>query len=166
MRSDQGKKQTRCQRYSQARKHKQHAGKNQRIRQQLLGTLAAFKSSDPHQGGDQRLAHRFRNQVDEEPGDQRRNQKRLERVTASEDSGYRKLFHCRRDFHHQCRHCDRGNGAKDAAVDTDRLNGYGVGTHWSRPAICKSAVGNGFGNSRSNSSPRSSVRSMAERDHS
>ena len=62
------------------------------IREQLLGAIAAFATPDPYQSGDQRLIHRFRDQVDEKSRDQRCREKCLKRVGAAEDSGYGKFL--------------------------------------------------------------------------
>ena len=74
----------------------------------------------PNQRGHKRLVHRFGNQVNKEPGDQRRRKKRLERIGSAVDSGHRKFLRVATSFTATTPTITAESSIEDAAVSTGR----------------------------------------------
>jgi hypothetical protein len=93
----------------------------------LLGALAALLFPHPHQRGHESLIHGFRDEVDEQAGNERRGKKGVHGVGAAINSGDADLLRSSNELDEDARRAHRECGVEDAAMDAvcyDRLSGF------------------------------------------
>jgi glycosyltransferase involved in cell wall biosynthesis len=99
----------------------QRADPQHRAGQQLLRVLVALPLPHPHQRRHQRLVHRFRNQIDEQVGNQKSRQKCVHGVRAAIDPGNGELLEGGDKLDQNPRRGDRRCRAKNASIDAAAL---------------------------------------------